>query len=257
MSIKIRPYKQGSKSAKALATKLGTKCLKLQGSSWIPQNGDIVINWGNTEAFGLPVSLLINPPAVIKQASNKKTFFEAMVGTPGGQHIPPFWVNKNDIHASAFENGIVCRTVLAGHSGEGIVIAHSPDALVPAPLYVGYIKKKDEYRIHLGRKPDGTSIIIMQQRKARRTDVPDSMVNWKIRNHSNGFIYQRQNVNPPVQVVEAARLCFESTGLHFGAVDVIWNNQQGKAYVLEINTAPGLEGSSVDDYATFFKEYLT
>jgi D-alanine-D-alanine ligase-like ATP-grasp enzyme len=43
-----------------------------------------------------------------------------------------------------------------------------------------------------------------------------------------------------------------TTGLDFGAVDVIWNAQKEKPYVLEINTAPGLEGQTIADYAAFF-----
>jgi D-alanine-D-alanine ligase-like ATP-grasp enzyme len=42
--------------------------------------------------------------------------------------------------------------------------------------------------------------------------------------------------------------------LDFGAVDVIWNEKQQRAYVLEVNTAPGLEGQTVDDYARGIKE---
>ena len=46
-------------------------------------------------------------------------------------------------------------------------------------------------------------------------------------------------------------------GLDFGAVDVIWNEHESKAYVLEINTAPGLEGSTVEDYKEFFNRAVT
>jgi len=35
---------------------------------------------------------------------------------------------------------------------------------------------------------------------------------------------------------------------------VIWNVQENRPYVLEINTAPGLEGSTVTDYKEFFED---
>lgn len=256
MTFKIRPYKAGSKSAKALAHALGCKRLKLEGSAYSPVIGHTLINWGNTSPLPWPQNGLrvLNHPSVVRNVSNKKIFFNIMDEKGKKDYVPSFWFNKEDIPNSAFEQGVVCRTVLAGHSGEGIVMAYSPDDLVPAPLYVGYVKKKDEYRIHLGLDFNENDVVtIMQQRKARRLDVPDSEINWKIRNHANGFIYQRNDVNPPSKVVEAARVCFSASGLHFGAVDVVYNSTEDKAYVLEINTAPGLEGSSVTDYATFFK----
>src|SRR3546814_2808293 len=66
----------------------------------------------------------------------------------GEEYLPKFWTKKEDIPDEAFP--IVCRTVLSGHSGVGIVIADNRDDLVPANLYVKYVKKKEEYRVHLG-----------------------------------------------------------------------------------------------------------
>ena len=43
-------------------------------------------------------------------------------------------------------------------------------------------------------------------------------------------------------------------GLDFGAVDVLWNERQQKAYVCEVNTAPGLEGITLDNYLKEIKE---
>ena len=172
-----------------------------------------------------------------------------MRDTGNEEIIPRFWTRREDIPDDAFP--IVCRTVLAGHSGEGIVMAATRDDLVNAPLYVQYIKKQDEYRIHVGRR-NGESIIISQQRKARRMEVRDDDVNWQVRNHANGFVYVRGDCNPPRAVLDAAKTALEASGLDFGAVDVIYNARQERAYVLEINTAPGLEGTTVEDYARFF-----
>jgi D-alanine-D-alanine ligase-like ATP-grasp enzyme len=41
-------------------------------------------------------------------------------------------------------------------------------------------------------------------------------------------------------------------GLYFGAADVIWNDKEQRAYVLEVNTAPGLEGTTLENYANAF-----
>lgn len=164
--------------------------------------------------------------------------------------IPQYWTDKEQITHDKFP--IVCRTILTGHSGAGIVIADCRDDLVDAPLYVQYVKKKDEYRIHVGMS-DGEASVISVQRKARRLSVPDDEVNWQVRNLSGGFVFVREGVSPPDIVIEVARNCLRETGLDFGAVDVIYNEYEEKAYVLEINTAPGLEGQTVEDYANYFR----
>jgi glutathione synthase/RimK-type ligase-like ATP-grasp enzyme len=45
-------------------------------------------------------------------------------------------------------------------------------------------------------------------------------------------------------------------GLDFGAVDIIWNEREDKCYVLEVNTAPGLQGSTLENYANAIMEVL-
>ncbi len=261
---RVLPYKQGSRGAKALATALGGKVLKLTGSSFQKKPDDVVINWGNTMVDAeIGDFITFNKLATIKFASNKKNFFELMRekgydATANEAIIPRFWTSKADVPEDAYP--VVCRTVLAGHSGAGIVIAASAEELVDAPLYVQYVKKQEEYRVHVGKNSAGVDssttdelVIISVQRKARRLETPDSEVNWQIRNHSNGFVYVRNNVTPPESVLEVSRKALLASGLDFGAVDVIWNEAKERAFVLEINTAPGLEGTTVTDYVKFFK----
>lgn len=251
MRYRVLPYRQGSASAKALAQLLGGLVLKLEDSKYKAKPEDLIINWGNTtKTFDVPY---LNPSEKIKTATNKLNFFNNMKEKGHETLIPRYWTDRNAIPDDAYP--VVCRTVLAGHSGDGIVLAGSQADLVDAPLYVEYVKKQDEYRIHVGcyvEKGEPKPVVISQQRKARRLAVPDDKVNWKIRNHNNGFVFVRENVNPPMSVVTAAIDGFMTTGLDFGAVDVIWNAQKEKPYVLEVNTAPGLEGKTIADYAAFF-----
>lgn len=256
MRYRILPYKQGSRSAKALSEALGGKVLKLQGSKYKSKDDDIIINWGNGSIndqmmYGDSAEVL-NDPDLLYNVTNKLNFFN-MMSVDNSDIIPEFWTNKEDITDDKFP--IVCRTILNGHSGAGIVIADCRDDLVEAPLYVRYVKKKEEYRIHVGRRLE-TVQVISSQRKARKTDVPDGLVNWQVRNHSNGFVFVRSGINPPSSVIEAARRSLSASELDFGAVDVGWNETTGKATVYEINTAPGLEGQTVTDYVKFFKGEL-
>lgn len=242
MAIKIYPYKAGSRSARALADALGGRVLRREGSTYRERERDTIINWG---ASAVPFGRVLNRPDAIARASNKLTTFNTLRGVCS---IPDFWVNPDDIPNDAFP--IVCRTVLSGHSGAGIVIADTRGDLVRSPLYVKYVKKQDEYRVHVGIRGNEESIIAIQ-RKARRNDVENP--NWQVRNHANGFVFVRNDVNPDPSVIEQAKLAVRTLGLDFGACDIIWNAREGRAYVLEINTACGLEGQTVEDYATFFR----
>lgn len=239
--IRVLPYRQGSRSASALAEVLGGRALRLENSRFRKRPGDTIINWGSTTPRG---DIDKNQPANIRTASNKLEFFRAMPE----ELIPRFWTRREDIPNDVYP--IVCRTVLAGHSGDGIVIANSPAELVAAPLYVQYVKKKSEFRIHLGKR--GQEIVtICRQKKVRRTDVENP--NWLVRNHANGFIFQRNGIEVPEAVQSVAESSFANLELDFGAIDVIYNEAANRAYVLEVNTAPGLEGQTVNDYVSFFR----
>jgi hypothetical protein len=246
MRYRVFPYAAHSKSARVLAESLGGKRIRLTGSRYTPRAGDLVINWGSSSMPPMHVSHVRNSPEVVSRVCNKLEFFE-LVGAKNPGLIPPFWTDADDIPHTEYP--IVCRTILTGHSGAGIVIARTSSELVEAPLYVKYMEKKHEYRIHVGRNPDS---IIAIQRKARSYSVPDEEVNWKIRNLANGFIFKRNGVDAPPRVIDVAERALEISGLDFGAVDVIDNVREERSYVLEINSAPGIEGSTVEDYARYF-----
>jgi hypothetical protein len=61
-------------------------------------------------------------------------------------------------------------------------------------------------------------------------------------NYKNGYSFQfRHPDNTPSEVKQLANQAVEAVGLDFGAVDICSNNQ-GRSFVLEINSAPGVEG---------------
>ncbi len=241
-----------SKGARLLSNELSIKHIKRHNSRFTGQRNPYVINWGAT-AIDLPWKervRLLNAPEAVERVSDKSLFFEDMAGT---DLTPP----ATSIYARAgawLEEGkkVVCRTILNGHGGIGIVIASTVEELVDAPLYVQYIPKKAEYRVHVFQDEVGVRVIDIQKKIKRPNQEP---LNWQVRSYNNGFIYVREGIAVPGGVCEAAILAMRLTTLHFGAVDVIYNSRQDQAYVLEINTAPGLEGQTVISYADAFKEF--
>lgn len=241
----IYPYRKGSKSVKALR-EAGFKTIKLENSRFKGRENKVVINYGSSR---LPEEVLkcrvLNSPEAVSKAANKLLAFKAMAEY--GVKVPRFTESSRE--ASEIGGVFVARTKLTGHSGEGIEIYNSNEEEAPqAPLYVQYVKKKQEYRIHVFMGE-----VIDVQRKARKLDVPDEEVNWQVRNLEGGFIYAREGVELDEEPRLQALAAVEALGLHFGAVDVIWNEREDEYYVLEVNTAPGLTGTTLDKYVEAFK----
>ena len=246
----IYPYKMASESAKALSVGLGVKRIRHEGSRFNPK-GKVVINWGSSS---LPDNIhthalsIINEPYSVEIAANKLNTFLTLDRDAVQVNIPEYTQDKE--HARRWiDEGytVVCRTILNGCSGKGIVLASDDGELVDAPLYVKYVSKKHEYRVHVA-----FGMVIDQQRKARKKDIADEDVNWKIRNHSNGFIFMRDGINLPDVCLNMAVDAVGALGLDFGAVDIIWNEKEDEYYVLEINTACGLTGTTLDKYVEVF-----
>lgn len=246
--VRIYSYKPGSRSAKTLSLNLGGKVLKHGPDSlYKPRAGDLVINWGSSDFPAFAPASTLN--AEVSDCSNKLVSFQRL--SEGGVNVPDFWTDKEDIPDDAFP--VVCRTKLRGHSGDGIVIAETRDDLVNAPLYTRYVKKKHEYRVHVFTSPIPEAFFI--QRKAKKHGVENP--NWKVRNLEGGFVFAETDYNDtPVEVIEQSYKAAEALGIDFGGVDVIWNEYEGKAYVLEINTACGLEERTADRYGEKFRDYF-
>ncbi len=239
-----------SKGAKLLARELRIRRIKHKGSRFSGRRRPLVINWGYSGPT-LPWEERVrwlNHPRAVERVSNKLTFFQLMANRHV-EHVPP-WVVDQEIAQEWWDDGMVVveRHHLRGSSGSGIRIAEKEtgDILHPAPLYTQYVKKAGEFRIHISGEE-----IIDRQKKVKKAEAinPD----FRIRTHANGFIYQREGIDVPDAVVIAAQESMAATGLDFGAVDVIWNAKKERALVLEVNTAPGLEGTTVVSYANVFR----
>jgi glutathione synthase/RimK-type ligase-like ATP-grasp enzyme len=262
-NVRLYSWNSASEGAKQLSLALGIRRLKEKGSTFKGSPGKVVINWGrssfdNTEAAKCQV---VNRPENVARVSNKLAFYELLNGKFDPDLLVPWTKDKDTAVSWLTKPGIsvFARTKLTGSGGEGIVemVADDPESFVKAPLYTRYVPKSDEFRVHVM----GGEAILVQRKGLRQTDdagrpIDPKTANWKIRNLANGFVFVRSDVKPPSGVVDVALAVSPHLGLDFYAADVIWNDKQQRAYVLEVNTAPGLSGSTVADYQAGFRKLL-
>jgi hypothetical protein len=120
-----------------------------------------------------------------------------------------------------------------------------------APLYVKYIPKKKEFRVHVL----GGETILVQEKRMRRGS--GETINRKIRNHGDWVFCTKDIVEPEgLREVGHAAVIATCPETLSGAADVVWNERQNRCFVLEVNSAPGLCPSSAKVYAQFIKEKL-
>lgn len=207
---------------------------------------NIGLNWGKPK-FYIGTIPILNRVEVVSRAVNKLLTFQTLVDTIS---IPEFTTDINVAKEWLKKSTVVVRNTLTGHSGEGIVIVEPGEQLSEAPLYVKYIPKKAEFRVHVF---NGKVIDVQQKRRVQGFSGERQS---RIRNTSTGWVYCRQDIREPDSLREIALGAVTRLGLDFGAVDIIWNEKLNKCFVLEVNTAPGLEGTTVKSYANAIKEYL-
>ena len=253
----IYPYKPGLRSVRNLRQYPGIKAIKRTNSKYRPRPSNVIVNWGSRsmpDEYRLRSWVVLNRPECVGRASNKLSFFQDMQ-EDGVNTVP--WTEDIRTAIAWRDEGhrVMARTNLRGHSGDGIVVVHpvepeaSPRLIPPAPLYTRYVKSRQEWRVHVF-----CDDVLFTQRKVRNLDVPPDEANWWVRSHHNGFVFQRNNETEPDGLHDIAVETLQACGLDFGAVDILWNEREDRLYVLEVNTAPNLEVSSVEAYAVKLQE---
>jgi hypothetical protein len=267
--VRLLPYKAGSMSARALATAAGVLRVKLNGGRFMPRANDVVVNWGNHSElrgwFSEEGINFVNHPHRVRLAVDKREAFRIF----SEANVPTLewtvdiveahkWFAKGDI--------VMQRNTATGQGGVGIVVCNPSYPFSEGGNMIGdgnggvlwtrYFKKAREFRIHVWRN----DVLDIQEKKltketAARVKAGDKRPTW-VRSHENGWVFCRQGVTCPEAVSLAAVAAIRALGLDFGAVDIGWNEKYQKAAVFEVNTAPGLEGATVNAYANKIKELM-
>jgi len=259
MTYIVYPYKMGSGSSKVLATALNARRV-YPDRKYVKREDHFVINWGSTTC---PIwddgAKVLNDWDRVTVSHNKYDALVAMGGA--GVRVPEYTTEYTQAKRWNEEGcALIARTLLRASGGRGTyhisgdedVLTHIEGSRVR--LWSKYIPKLHEYRIHVGYMPDYTvRTLIQHKRKVRDAEN----CNYKIRNTEGGWIFAINDIVPPNEnVVQEAIHAVYALGLDFGAVDVIWNEGRQRPYVLEVNTAPGLAGTTTTKFYTdYIEEY--
>lgn len=247
--IRILPYRQGSSSVRALARATGLRRINLNMLRFRPRPDDLILNWG---AYCPPAdkgycdARWVNHWSAVSVARNK-----VLALMEFDAHAVPTleWTVAKERALEWLRDGetVVVRATPTGQGGSGIeVIGPGADDMPDAPLYTKYAKKRTEYRLHVWRG----DLLDIQEKRRRSGSEADS----RIRSYNNGWIFARENVAVPECVSKAAVAAVNALGLDFGAVDIGYNAHYDKPIVFEVNTAPGLEGTTLERYAEKARE---
>lgn len=199
----------------------------------------VFINWNHSGIrYDVDMPNMLN--MFRRNAVNKLEAFNRLKAE-GFANLPDYWTEPPTDEQRG-KSIVLERTTVTGQSGAGINVRRPGEALGRAAMYVRYVPKEIELRVHV---LNGKAIAVQQKRKVEGREQTDN--EKLIRNHHNGWVFAVNNVNEQAAAaakpvaVEACRIL----GLDFGAVDIIVPKKGGAPVFLEVNTCPGLESETV------------
>ena len=224
--------------------------------------GMLFSNWGASEIKNRPLANTnadfkwLNNPVNVANCVNKRKFFE----TYNPQNVDETfleWTTDHNQVIGWYEQGtpLILRSTLTGHSGEGITYVdpnqdENEDNIPREGSYrlcTKYFKKRHEFRIHFFG-----DVLFFAQQKRRRNDLEEGDYDPRIRTHGNGynFCHTERYCDVPDTVRDIAELFVgekREEGLDFGAMDILYNERREIAKIIEVNTAPSLDGETTSN----------
>jgi len=141
------------------------------------------------------------------------------------------------------------RKYLNASCGKGIVVMESPADMQLLPVYTKYKKKKREFRVHVFKDQ-----VVAVTEKKRRKEF-DGVRDTKIRNLANGYVFVQSVENEPEGLRELALRAARVSMSDFRGVDVGYNQLKDELFVIEVNSAPGIQGTNLTKYMEAIIQY--
>ncbi|MCI0559049.1 MAG: hypothetical protein MN733_11175 [Nitrososphaera sp.] len=244
----------GLELKKAIETQTG------KDVSWVKDNDHFTIGtkgtiicWGNVHRplVKVPFSTrILNGWHGRQIKAHKLKAFIAMrdAGVPTVSYTPHEQQAQQWLHEGST---IICRLKVGSQDSAGIEVVVPKKTffgrtitktLPSCKLYTRYVPQAREFRVHC------TPLYFIDGLEKKKLPTGDPHIF-----HQDHGLFCRDGVVIPQTAINAAKAAVKACGLEFGAVDLLWSNND--PYVLEVNTAPGLLPSEAKNYAKAFVKH--
>ncbi len=263
------------------------------GTNKPPTDKKVVICWGTKtkEAVVLKNNKVLNHPDNIRTNRNKLLSLKAF--EKEGCNVAPFTDDLKKAGNKGFEYPLIARTNYhQGGAGFWLCLnaAQITQAVNEGAQYIQkFIDIKDEYRLHVvegkivyavkkvmrnnhkeaftnhytehienfAKKQkidlDKATVDVIMDRMSRKFATGSDMV---VRSNTRGWKFSKLNVAKlDKNLVDEAVRSLKALKLNYGAVDCCIGSD-GKPYIIECNTGPGLEGSSLESWSAALKDLI-
>lgn len=237
-----------SSGRRDLARAMGIPQIRRTDSQYVPRPGDVLVNWGQTHERYTNDVTWINHPSAVQRATDKQATFYILEQAG----VPTVPTMASRIHALDWlhtDGRVMHRSLNSASQGRGITILTTTDEVHSREG--GYFcrifgdEDNREFRIHVVA---GVIIDRAQKRKRSRRNGYEGRIDRIIRSGNRGWVYCREGIESPQSLDAAAINAVSALDLDFGAVDCAVT-ETGSVCVYEVNTAPGIEGTTLSNYS--------
>lgn len=269
----IAHYKGGTPKALRKALPDLKIVVPSRGEAAIYKPGSVAINWGVSDVRGLPYKhningiTFLNYPGPVSLAVDKRKTLDRMWAddVPHVEYTSDYGKAKQWLSEG---RSVFGRKLLQASQGDGIVLANQreykktgavPKEFETCRLWTKNFPKDREVRIHVFR---GQIIDYQEKRQVNSKrfkedpsfDKTLAKPDFWVRNFDNGWVFCHEGVERHKGAEVVATKAIKALGLDFGAVDILI--AEDVAVVCEINTAPGLEGRTLEAYTKCFSSLM-
>jgi len=136
---------------------------------------------------------------------------------------------------------VMCRARIRGQTGTGITVVEPGQELPEAKVYTEYLSHAREFRVNLLKD----QLVNVREKVRMRGAEGD----FHVRNRDNGYTTTHVQGEYPRQIVDLAIAARRVSESDIVGVDIGYNRARNFAFLLEVNSGPSIEGSSVQEYA--------
>ena len=231
------------------------RCMGDTGGTIVPrfkQSLPLLIRWGNIDRVDIPVEIEINKRSALLNSTDKLRSLEILGAD--SISVPPLFANYRGEEEDFFP--AIARK--RHHWGGREVVMCNNKADIEGIIDEGYvvfakwIESKSEYRVHVC----GGKCLFLQKKYYPKANGYEPPI--LVRSRRNGWLLREQEGLTffREKVIKLGIRAVSVLGLDFGVVDILLG-VDGRLYVLEVNSAPGLRGEEhLQKYADGIKDII-